>query len=158
MKKIMAVVIVGVFLLVIVGWRCGLSWCDRNILVQDGEKVEEMWGEIAFTTTVKCPYDVEQSFLRMNVSEMKWVQALEPIADAEQALIIAKGILEEYRLNGVTVPHELVRITYSTEDDIWCFEYKIPNIEGGAFFVAIKGTEGELIGAFGIEFEDGFPE
>lgn len=80
----------------------------------------------------------------------------EPILTKEEALKVGQSIIESCWKSNKFLDYSLLTVVHSTEDNIWRFDYSIDQRDKtnstfllcGGFYVAIDGSNGEVIKAW----------
>ena len=111
--------------------------------------------DINITETERCGIEWNQIQFPINLNE-EILKGIKPIASTQSAVDVGKNIIEGFHREGKLPEYSLISITYSTEDNVWVFEYSIDQrnkdvdnlIDCGGLYVAIDGSKGELIKAW----------
>ena len=146
MKKLFVIVL----LLFLVG--CG------NISNNDGINKDDFMSDVVITKIERCSVDWDQIQFSINLDE-NVLEEIKPIETNQTAIEVGTKIIEKLHEKGDFSEYVLLSIVYSTEDNVWQFEYSLDQrnvdnkelIDCGGLYVAIDGNKGTLIKAWLME-------
>lgn len=147
-RKILIVIINMLFLVSFVG-------CNE-ILNKNSEKRNMEMQEINFIEIESSGINWEQIEFPIDLSEIECLNETKSIESKQDAIKIAKTIIEKCHEKDMFCDYTLLSIIYSKNDNIWRFDYSIDQrskdksdlMDCGNLYVAIDGNEGKLIKAW----------
>ena len=142
-KKILSFTLSLVLLLFLTG-------CDilNHDITNEGDNMKTI--SVTTVSYFDAKSDDIQFYVELNEDILKDTKTIKTEHDAK---IIAKSIIDQLHRDNRFLDYTLISIIHSIEDNIWCFEYSLDQIDTdpdelvdcGSLYVVIDGNKGELI-------------